>query len=156
MSDRQVDSSSRRSYVYFIQAYGGGPVKIGWTYNPERRLKDLQSASPYKLVIRKIVSGTQRLEHYLHQRYESNRLEGEWFEVQLDMPGCLHADGLSTADWLDDEFKVKVFEREAQEQREAARAYRQRQKQQANKRAWKNRAFEEATKQLAQNKVNNG
>jgi hypothetical protein len=146
MSSRQV--ASRPSYVYFIQAQEGGPVKIGWTYNPVRRLKDLQSASPYKLVIRKLVPGTQRLEHYLHQRYESHRLEGEWFEAQLDMPGCLHVDGLSTANWLDDDTKVRVFEREAQEQREAARAYRQRQKQQANKRVWRNRAFEQATKTL--------
>src|SRR5512146_2055560 len=102
MSRRQV-GDPRSSYIYFIQAKDGGPVKIGWTYNPVRRLKDLQAASPYKLVVRKVVPGTQRLEHYLHQRYEAYRLEGEWFEVQPDMPGCVHADGLSTADRLDDE-----------------------------------------------------
>lgn len=132
-------------------------MKIGWTYNPIRRLKDLQSASPYKLVIRKIVPGTQKLEHYLHQRYESHRLEGEWFEVQLDMPGCLHADGLSTANWLDDDTKVRFFEREAQEQRLAKREYRAQQKRRANKRAWKNRVFEQTAKGLTERRgLNNG
>lgn len=149
MSSRQVaDSSSRRSYVYFIQAQEGGPVKIGWTVNPHKRLKALQAASPYKLVIRYTLRGTQQLEHYLHERFASSRLEGEWFEVHHDMPGCLHEDGLSTVNWLDDETKVRIFEREAQEQRIAQREYRQQQKRRANKRAWRNHAFEKATTKL--------
>jgi len=142
-----IRSSNRQSYVYFIQARSGGPVKIGWTYSPDRRLKSLQSASPYKLVIRKLVPGTQRLEHYLHQRYEAYRLEGEWFEVQTDMPGCLHADGLSTAIWLDDEVKVKLFEQESQEAREAAQEY-QRRKEQPPTRRQGTRVFDQVVADL--------
>lgn len=146
MSSHQV--APRSSYVYFIQAQEGGPVKIGWTVNPHKRLKALQAASPYKLVIRHALRGTQQLEHYLHERFAGCRLEGEWFEVHPDMPGCLHADGLSTANWLDDDAKIRIFEQEAQEQRIAKREYRQQQKRQANKRAWKNHVFERATEEL--------
>ena len=111
----------RTSYVYFIQAEDGGPVKIGWTFNAQKRLRAFQSASPYKLVIRKVIVGTQRLESYLHKRYESYRLEGEWFEPQPDMPGCLHEGGISTADWLDSPKKIRRFEEEAWERREVER-----------------------------------
>jgi len=122
----------RTSYVYFIQAEDGGPVKIGWTFNAEKRLRAFQSASPYKLVIRKVVKGTQRLEHYLHHRYEANRLEGEWFDPQPDMPGCLCVDGISSADWLDSPSKIRAYEEEAWTQREDERLQRTRKEQPPN------------------------
>ena len=114
MSSSKIQANPRRTFVYFIQAEHGGPVKIGWTYDPDSRLKTLQTASPYKLVIRFLLPGTQRLEHYLHDRFAAYRLEGEWFEAHPDMPGCLHEGGISTADWLGDDARVKLFEREAQ------------------------------------------
>jgi len=127
MVERRLPGSrARRSYVYFIQAKEGGPVKIGWTVNPAARLKALQAASPYKLVVRFTLPGTQRLEHYLHERFAPWRLEGEWFEPQADMPGCMYDGFLSTADWLEEGAKVRAFEREAQEEREAMRESRQR------------------------------
>jgi hypothetical protein len=113
---------SQHTYIYFIQAKDGGPVKIGWTIDPERRLKVLQSASPHKLVLRKVVRGSQRLEHFLHEHYAAYRLEGEWFEPQSDMPGCLHDGGISTATWLDNRGQLVSFEEEAREARAARHA----------------------------------
>lgn len=89
----------------------------------------LQAASPYKLMLRYTLPGTQKLEHYLHERFASWRLEGEWFEPHPDMPGCLCESGLSTATWLENGAKVRAFEREAQEEREAAREHREREDQ---------------------------
>lgn len=70
-------------YVYFIQAEDGGPVKIGRSKNPTERLKALQTASPKRLVIRRLQSmhyhESLKVEKGLHRRYAEARLDGEWF-----------------------------------------------------------------------------
>lgn len=44
-------------YVYFVQAVGGGPIKIGWTVHPPRRLCDLQNGNPAELRFTRLVRG---------------------------------------------------------------------------------------------------
>ena len=39
----------RTGYVYFVAPTGGGPVKIGWTRDVERRLASLRTGSPVAL-----------------------------------------------------------------------------------------------------------
>lgn len=74
--------------VYFIQAVHGGPIKIGMSESPERRLSDLQVGSPYKLRIIGIAAGGQPREASLHKRLAAHRLHGEWF---TDTPEVLAA-----------------------------------------------------------------
>ena len=59
---RDAKKAKRPTFVCFIQAVHGGPVSIGWSRSPERRLKEFQEHSPYDLVLRKVVPGTVRLE----------------------------------------------------------------------------------------------
>lgn len=54
--------------VYFIQAVGGGPIKIA-----------LQAGSPVTLRIIGIADGGQPQEVALHRRLAKHRLHGEWF-----------------------------------------------------------------------------
>lgn len=70
---------AQRAVVYFIQATRGGPVKIGQSDRVERRLADLQSASPYPLRIVATLDGTCALERELHVLFAAHRLHGEWF-----------------------------------------------------------------------------
>lgn len=73
------------AYVYFIQAKHGGPVKIGVSTSPSRRLASLQTAHAYELVIRRMVPCTVGLELELHARFADLRLRGEWFTARADL-----------------------------------------------------------------------
>ena len=77
-------------YVYFIQAEGGGPIKIGYSNNPKVRISRLQTASPQKfLLLDYALFETEELgrkfERLLHERYAVHRLQGEWFDVTMTM-----------------------------------------------------------------------
>lgn len=76
------------SYVYFVQSQHGGAIKIGVSDNPEQRLIQLQTAYPHKLVIVKRIECDNRryadeLERSLHDRFQSQRLSGEWFDITI-------------------------------------------------------------------------
>lgn len=64
--------------VYFIGT-SDRRVKIGWSYNPEARLRSLQVGSPVELRILKTIHGGPRQEALLHDFYADERLHGEWF-----------------------------------------------------------------------------
>lgn len=76
-------------WVYFVQASTptdfNGPVKIGIALNPSSRLMELQTGNPYLLLLRGYRAGGVDLERELHKRFESWRLNGEWFDA--DAPG---------------------------------------------------------------------
>lgn len=66
--------------IYFIQSGSAGPIKIGYTASSVgRRLATLQTAHPEKLTLLAHVAGDRAKEKALHSRFESHRLEGEWF-----------------------------------------------------------------------------
>lgn len=69
-----------QDYVYFIRREDNvGPVKIGTTANPCKRLSGIQTGNPYKLKIIKTIKGGKNLERTLHNKFEQFRMEGEWF-----------------------------------------------------------------------------
>jgi len=79
--------------VYFIQQAVKGrkgiqPVKIGFSKDPEARLKNLQTGSPNKLKIRKVIEFETKREAEIVERCLHNigkkkykKLEGEWFLI---------------------------------------------------------------------------
>ena len=68
------------SCVYFLQAGDGGPIKIGFTKGkPEARVRSLQTASPLKLILIGVVSGSNIEEKLLHHHLRSHRIAREWF-----------------------------------------------------------------------------
>ena len=66
-------------FIYFIQAGAAGPVKIGISDNPERRLQQLQGAHHEELRLLSSVEGTVWAERRIHALLEEHRLRGEWF-----------------------------------------------------------------------------
>lgn len=68
--------------VYFVQGVDGGPIKIGRSYDPIKRMAALQSASPVQLrMLFTARCGDLDLdESALHARFAQYRLHGEWFE----------------------------------------------------------------------------
>jgi hypothetical protein len=69
---------------YFI---GGetGPVKIGYTRNLQRRLRDMQLHSPLPLSALASTGGGCFAEAEYHERFAAHRLHGEWFERHPDI-----------------------------------------------------------------------
>lgn len=74
-----VSESESDSLVYFIQQGENGPIKIGYSADPLKRLQTLSTASPYPLQLLTVVPGGKALEQDLHARFVSCQLEGEWF-----------------------------------------------------------------------------
>jgi hypothetical protein len=70
----------KAGYVYFVQGVDGGPIKIGWTQNPEQRLEQLQAATHEELRLLDYVLGDRRVERALHDLLSDYRVRGEWFD----------------------------------------------------------------------------
>lgn len=70
----------KAGYVYFVQAADGGPIKIGWTENPERRVEQLQASTHQELRLLDYILGDRRVERALHDLLADYRVRGEWFD----------------------------------------------------------------------------
>lgn len=70
---------TREGWVYFIQWRGGGPVKIGFAEEIQKRLAALQVASPIPLRLVDQIRGTRETEGRVLALVEPWRLRGEWF-----------------------------------------------------------------------------
>jgi len=86
-----TDEQFRSNRVYFIRAgepghRGRGPVKIGFSTDVERRLRELQTASPVPLRVVERVIATPEVEALLHRRVcgWGRHLLGEWFDLSND------------------------------------------------------------------------
>lgn len=73
------------SWVYFIRAARLGIVKIGRASCPERRLQQLATASAVPLTLVGAVAGGAADERWMHCRFASHHLHGEWFVERDDL-----------------------------------------------------------------------
>lgn len=69
--------------VYFIQLGADGPIKIGYSVTPQKRLWGLQTSHPETLNLLATIPGPQSNEAALHRFYEREHLRGEWFRPSL-------------------------------------------------------------------------
>lgn len=69
--------------VYVIKRRGdtSGLVKIGFTNNVDRRLKDLSTATPEGFDVLYVFDGGRSLEAHLHELLSGSRVVGEWFQL---------------------------------------------------------------------------
>lgn len=74
-----------RGYVYFIQSSHGGPIKIGFSTNPEHRLATLQTANPHPLKLLAVLPGIKETEKDLHAMFGRSKHHGEWYEATRDL-----------------------------------------------------------------------
>ncbi|MFB8166021.1 GIY-YIG nuclease family protein [Streptomyces rubiginosohelvolus] len=70
--------------VYLIGSTDSSLVKIGWTDNPKRRLRDLQTGSPVLLQLLAVFEGGPIVEAELHRQFADQRRHGEWFDLGPD------------------------------------------------------------------------
>lgn len=66
-------------FVYFAQGESGGPIKIGISRDPVRRVAALSNGSPERLEILFVRPANEEIERRLHRMFAAGRLHGEWF-----------------------------------------------------------------------------
>jgi transcriptional regulator with XRE-family HTH domain len=67
------------SVVYFFRLGKGGPVKIGFSGNLQRRVRAIAEGMPDHLVVEATVPGGRALERRLHLALHASRRRNEWF-----------------------------------------------------------------------------
>lgn len=79
------------SFIYIISPsrHQNGPVKIGISDNPQKRLKQIQTGHPEKIEIKHLEEISTRrktleLEKNLHRDFSIYRSHGEWFNMTVD------------------------------------------------------------------------
>lgn len=65
--------------IYFVQVGDDGPIKIGYSTNPARRLAALQASHPEVLHLIGLTQGSQLEEDRLHEQLAQWRIRGEWY-----------------------------------------------------------------------------
>jgi hypothetical protein len=65
--------------VYMVRVNETGPVKIGFTAEPVRRLKIMQSNYYDRIHMIRLFEGGEMEEYGLHVLFDDLRLRGEWF-----------------------------------------------------------------------------
>lgn len=68
-----------RTWVYFIR--DEARVKIGYSYDPHRRIREIKTHSPIELLA--VVLGGPARERRLHRKFAAHRIDGtrEWFHL---------------------------------------------------------------------------
>lgn len=79
----------RDGHVYFVESGTGGPIKIGWSQDVERRIGELQVANAHKLRLLGVVPGTMQKEGELHATFSHLRMEAEWFQNSVEIHAYL-------------------------------------------------------------------
>lgn len=72
-------------HLYIIQSSNNGCFKIGRSKHPRKRLKQLQTGSPFQLKLVLVIENEGRQEKSLHKRFPKNEIKckGEWFDFDL-------------------------------------------------------------------------
>ena len=69
--------------IYFIQDTVTCAIKIGYSTNPRKRLKNLQNSNQNKLELLYAMHGELEHEAELLQRFDKFKMEGEWFKGEI-------------------------------------------------------------------------
>lgn len=70
--------------VYFIADTIKDVVKIGFSKDPRKRLRQLQTSNSNTLVLLGYIDGDRDMETHLHILFEKYKLSGEWFSLDKD------------------------------------------------------------------------
>lgn len=85
--------------VYFIKPIGmAGPVKIGCSDKPVRRLSQLLAWSPFPLEICAVIDGDFEVESRFHAAFEQYHTHREWFASADEITACIVAINAGTFD----------------------------------------------------------
>lgn len=78
MSERPPIEPLYAGHVYFVRRGKSGPIKIGYSRNPAKRIASMQTANAAPLVILGTIPGDTKVEHAILNNLSEYRLRGEW------------------------------------------------------------------------------
>ncbi|WP_141704487.1 GIY-YIG nuclease family protein [Planobispora rosea] len=84
-------SGRRQRWLYLIGSDEVRPVKIGVSFNPDKRLEELQVGSPVILRMLWKAPGGRDMERALHACFRSYWKHGEWFDFGDENPVAIVA-----------------------------------------------------------------
>lgn len=80
-----ANQSRKISWVYFVQAGEGGPIKIGKAMNPSQRIGNLQVGNPHEVKLLHCLPDTGCTEGRIQGIFEESHLRGEWYNPTPDL-----------------------------------------------------------------------
>lgn len=81
----------RSSVIYVVSRGSDGAVKIGWTSDVERRVRELRKETHDTIAILAMLPGDKPNELRLHARFAAERIDGEWFRRSSAIDAFLDA-----------------------------------------------------------------
>jgi hypothetical protein len=71
--------------IYIAKTETGTAAKIGFTKQPAKRIRELQTGQAEALLIVRLLEGGRADELTIHRRFAELRLTGEWFRFSEEM-----------------------------------------------------------------------
>ena len=87
-------------YIYFALAPTTKRVKIGFSCDPLRRVKELQTGAGEELILLGAIAGSPQDEKFCHDAYSEHWIAGEWFRFEGMLRGDLEALRSALGMWL--------------------------------------------------------
>jgi excisionase family DNA binding protein len=84
-------SFGRQGLLYVAERDVDAAVKIGWTSDLVRRMRELKRDTRAAVVLRAAVPGDKPDELRLHGRFAAHRIDGEWFRACPEIDAFLKA-----------------------------------------------------------------
>ena len=72
-------------FIYFLRNEITRNIKIGFSMDVEKRIKDLQTSNDSELKLLKYVKGTLKQEKAIHIAFSYLNLRGEWFRSSREL-----------------------------------------------------------------------
>lgn len=89
--------------IYFLQVdIPNGPIKIGYSRNPRRRVKGIRSGFPYRLRVLGYTLGSLARERRYHKLFSECRIRGEWFSPTAQLLRFIERKAKTLRELLDD------------------------------------------------------
>lgn len=82
---RARPSPFAETFIYFLQAGVGGPIKIGRATDLQSRIDGIQTGNHEKLTLLVAVTGQRMSETDIHALFDHLRIHGEWFRPEADL-----------------------------------------------------------------------
>lgn len=97
-------NNSCQEYIYAIS--NGTDIKVGYSANVKRRLKQLNTGSAVNLYILCTFTGGRELESQIHNRFKGCRINREWFRAENELLDYLNS--MSEDYYVDWDYKKKL------------------------------------------------
>lgn len=98
-----------QGFVYAIADQSGDKLKIGYSKNPNRRLKQLATGSSDRLYILTMFHGDKFLEKLIHRKFKKVRHNGEWMKVSQELLDYINNKSEYNYTELDDKGKLRSY-----------------------------------------------